>query len=99
MFVWWRGRDLNPRPSGYEPDELPDCSTPRRSDQPTSGSGRTQTALRSRGNPRFVRMGASSARWRANLARSRRAQAEPTVVVVVVELVVVDSAGAVVVVE
>ena len=21
--------DLNPRPSGYEPDELPDCSTPR----------------------------------------------------------------------
>jgi hypothetical protein len=20
---------LNPRPSGYEPDELPDCSTPR----------------------------------------------------------------------
>ena len=25
-----RGRDLNPRPSGYEPDELPGCSTPRR---------------------------------------------------------------------
>ena len=20
---------MNPRPSGYEPDELPDCSTPR----------------------------------------------------------------------
>src|SRR5664280_1656580 len=29
-FPWWRGWDLNPRPSGYEPDELPDCSTPRR---------------------------------------------------------------------
>ena len=32
--VWVRrggcgGGDLNPRPSGYEPDELPDCSTPR----------------------------------------------------------------------
>ena len=27
--IWLRGRDLNPRPSGYEPDELPDCSTPR----------------------------------------------------------------------
>ena len=27
--VWLRGRDLNPRPLGYEPNELPDCSTPR----------------------------------------------------------------------
>jgi hypothetical protein len=27
---------LNQRPSGYEPDELPDCSTPRRSHQHTS---------------------------------------------------------------
>ena len=26
---WLRGTDLNRRPSGYEPDELPDCSTPR----------------------------------------------------------------------
>ena len=25
-----RGVDLNHRPPGYEPDELPDCSTPRR---------------------------------------------------------------------
>ena len=25
---WSRGPDLNQRPSGYEPDELPDCSTP-----------------------------------------------------------------------
>ena len=27
---WLRGRDLNPRPLGYEPNELPDCSTPRK---------------------------------------------------------------------
>src|SRR5918995_192404 len=26
---WLRGRDLNPGPQGYEPCELPGCSTPR----------------------------------------------------------------------
>ena len=25
----WRGQDLNLRPRGYEPRELPGCSTPR----------------------------------------------------------------------
>jgi hypothetical protein len=29
LVGWLRGVDLNHRPLGYEPNELPDCSTPR----------------------------------------------------------------------
>jgi hypothetical protein len=33
---WLRGLDLNQRPLGYEPNELPDCSTPHSYDSGSS---------------------------------------------------------------
>ena len=43
-LIWLRGKDLNLRPLGYEPNELPDCSTPLLYVSP--GSCRGQRLLR-----------------------------------------------------
>src|ERR1043166_3889714 len=42
---WLRGRDLNPRPLGYEPNELPDCSTPRHLKNPHLNTTTTHEPL------------------------------------------------------
>jgi hypothetical protein len=42
---WLRGVDLNHRPLGYEPNELPDCSTPRIDDNNRLTKRQTPVAL------------------------------------------------------
>ena len=46
---WLRGVDLNHRPLGYEPNELPDCSTPRNDDNNRQQGRQTRSAERIRG--------------------------------------------------
>ena len=46
---------MNLRPSGYEPDELPDCSTPRRTQDDSNqvkDVGKVRFATRVLGRPR-----------------------------------------------
>jgi hypothetical protein len=44
--VWLRGVDLNHRPLGYEPNELPDCSTPHKNHNSRVVKGQTSVASR-----------------------------------------------------
>ena len=74
---WLRGVDLNHRPSGYEPDELPGCSTPRsepqkrtigaacHSEQAISGAARRMPPRVTR-RERLQMRGRDNARPRAN---------------------------------
>src|SRR3954471_13775802 len=49
-----RGQDLNLRPLGYEPNELPDCSTPRQLCPRLPGEAESDPAIKTReGQPAF----------------------------------------------
>ena len=45
---WLRGVDLNHRPLGYEPNELPDCSTPQENHNSVGKQGQTGSAPRAK---------------------------------------------------
>ena len=73
--LWLRGPDLNRRPSGYEPDELPDCSTPRYNfgagDRGRTGTGFLPRDFKSRASANS----ATPAYWHLSII----AQAKPAV--------------------
>jgi hypothetical protein len=46
---WLRGLDLNQGPLGYEPNELPDCSTPQLDSNNHRGQGQTSRSPRDPG--------------------------------------------------
>ncbi len=44
-FGWLRGLDLNQRPLGYEPNELPGCSTPHSQFSNSAGQGQSNCGI------------------------------------------------------
>ena len=70
---WLRGLDLNQRPLGYEPNELPDCSTP----QPYPIAVRRARQPPTRSAPKSATSATNIATWRAvggSMNRNQRAR-------------------------
>ena len=49
--IWLRGVDLNHRPLGYEPNELPDCSTPQKNHNSCDEAGSNRPARLAAADP------------------------------------------------
>ena len=69
VFGWLRGVDLNHRPLGYEPNELPDCSTPQM-DHNNRAKGR-QTGLGTRADRGDI-LAARTVSWSQILSVARK---------------------------
>ena len=71
LDFWSRGQDLNLRPSGYEPDELPDCSTPHCVHLACARNNYTHCPSRSQGKISNVDASPHSRPGRTTLRRGR----------------------------
>src|SRR5579862_8885525 len=61
-FGWLRGVDLNHRPLGYEPNELPDCSTPQSYRNVAASTGQCTSIPRGASQPVDGRRGEGDTR-------------------------------------
>jgi hypothetical protein len=66
--IWLRGVDLNHRPLGYEPNELPDCSTPHRNHNSAVQRGQTNPTRQPTSHAQLNERPPAAALWFAHFA-------------------------------
>src|SRR5664279_859573 len=74
---WLRGVDLNHRPLGYEPNELPDCSTPHFDHNVCCICGQTTSVGNSPGGSNLVAFGSAGLLIRTRASRWMRPPIRP----------------------
>ena len=82
LIVWLRGWDLNPGPLGYEPNELPDCSTPHFDNTGSLRGGQCEAEIFAGASPEAVRISRNQALGLKAGLRLRRRRTATTAMII-----------------